>query len=137
MRIYTNLNTYINSLNESVKTIDSLMLKSEEISNGSNFLNCELFCVMMFDNKNFKIDFQKIAVDLGETEEEGLENLMSIVQTGDIVGFGYGDNIRHYAIFLEGDRVLEVEQWGDSPRENSLMDNLSVYGGAPIIYRES
>lgn len=135
--IHTNLTSYIKSINESTDySVRDLIQKSEEISDGSNFLNCELFCIMMFDNQNFKTDFEKIIVEEGESEEEALENLKSLIQTGDIIAFGYGNNIRHYAIYLEDDRVLEVEQWGDLPREYYLMENLSMYGGAPYIYRK-
>jgi hypothetical protein len=79
----------------------------------------------------------KLSINLHQHEsvpspKEGVDKL----QEGDVLQFGMEDNPRHYAIYLKGDKVLEVEEWGASPREYTLTDNLNMYEEISAVYRE-
>ncbi len=103
---------------------DELVRKYNEVTQQGGYMNCELFCIMMKDGKSFK-EFDKLKF-------EGVDKL----QEGDVLQFGMEDNPRHYAIYLKGDKVLEVEEWGASPREYTLTDNLNMYEEISAVYRE-
>jgi len=103
---------------------DELVRKYNEIKQQGGYMNCELFCILMKDGASFK-EFDKLPF-------EGVDKL----QEGDVLQFGDDEIPRHFAIYLDGDRVLEVEQWGASPREHSLSDNLDYYYEISAVYRE-
>lgn len=101
-----------------------ILRKYNEVTEQGGYMNCELFCILMKDGKSFK-KFDKLRY-------EGIDKL----QEGDVLQFGDIDNPRHYAIYLQGDKVLEVEEWGASPSENTLSDNLNMYEEISAVYRE-
>ena len=88
--------------------VDEVMEKFNEVTEKGGFMNCELFCNRMYDNRSFK-EFDKLPF-------KGMGSL----RTGDVLQFGSDSNPRHYAIFLTGDKVLEVEGWGSEPRRYDL-----------------
>ena len=115
-----------------------IIKKAEDISKKSEYLNCEAFCVRLFNNKSFKEVFDKITPNIrfGGKTETVLPKLQDILKVGDIISFGEKNNPRHYAVYLGGDSVYEVEQWGTEPRIYTVSENLDIYEGVNAIYRD-
>jgi len=103
--------------------IDSVIERYKKVVSEGGFMNCELFCNKIHNDRSFK-EFNKLPY-------KGVDSLKS----GDVLQFGSDDNPRHYAIYLDGDKVLEVESWGGEPREYSLSENIEEYEEISAIYR--
>ena len=102
-----------------------LLQKYREVTEQGGYMNCELFCILMKDGRSFK-KFDKL-------KYEGVDML----QAGDVLQFGDDEIPRHFAIYLDGDTVLEVETWGGTPRKNTISDNLDYYEEISAVYRDT
>jgi len=110
----------------------AVIKKGEEIAKQGEFLNCEFFCNKMIGGKGFKEEFSKIDSDITTVSQAA-----SILKAGDVLAFGGGEDTppRHYAVYVGGNSVYEVDQWGSRPREFSLSENLNEYGVISAVYR--
>lgn len=106
-------------INEEINS-NKLIQKAKQFEN--NYLNCELFVNLMTTN--------------GETNVKKLPKVnFNEITIGDVIVFGVEGNIRHYAIYLGGDKVLEVEEWGGKPKINTLNNDLNKYESIVSIHR--
>jgi hypothetical protein len=124
--------------NNDIQSALKLIQKASDISDKNNYLNCDLFCHEMVDNRTFKKDFNIVPFKINTKKnfENQYNDLINVLEVGDIVAFGEKNNVRHYAIYIGNDDVLEVEMWGGKPRKFSLKTNLYNYENVPYIYRE-
>jgi hypothetical protein len=116
----------------------NLIKKANNISNTNEYLNCDLFCHRMVDNKLFKDEFDIVQFknDFKKPFDEQYNDLIKVLKVGDIIAFGDKNRVVHYSIYLGNDDVLEVEMWGEKPRKFSLKKNLYNYESIAFIYRE-
>ena len=116
----------------------NLIKKANKISNTNEYLNCDLFCHRMVDNKLFKDEFDIVQFknDFKKPFDKQYNDLIKVLKVGDIIAFGDKNRVVHYSIYLGNDDVLEVEMWGKKPRKFSLKKNLYNYESIAFIYRE-
>ena len=115
----------------------SILDKVKKISESGEYLNCDSFCSRLVDNKLFKSEFADIEFKPKSKKLDGqLQELLTQLKVGDIVAFGEKRSVRHYAMYIGGGKVIEVEQWGAKPREYSLEKNLNEYEAVAHIYRD-
>jgi cell wall-associated NlpC family hydrolase len=108
---------------------NDLIKKSGVIKNSGEYMNC-----LSFIQKMTGISDIKKLPNIGKNiflSKKGIKNI-EFLQEGDILEF---NNISHYSIYIGNNEVLEVEQWGDSPRIIPLIDVLKDYEGTTNIYR--
>lgn len=113
----------------------NIINKAKNISDKNEYLNCDAFCTRLVNNKSFKSEFDDIPFKF-ESNENKVGQLENNLQEGDIIAFGEKDNVRHYATYIGGGKVIEVEEWGSKPREYTLEDNLKDYENVAHIYRD-
>jgi hypothetical protein len=130
--------TLVEKMEDGGNTSLELIKKAEEISNKNEYLNCDAFCHKMVDNILFKDEFNIIPhkINFKQSFENQYKNLIEKIKVGDILAFGEKNRVMHYAIYLGGDDVLEVEMWGGKPRKFSLKKNLYTYENIAFIYRD-
>jgi hypothetical protein len=130
--------TLVEKMEDGGNTSLELIKKAEEISNKNEYLNCDAFCHRMVDNILFKDEFNIIPhkINFKQSFENQYKNLIEKIKVGDILAFGEKNRVMHYAIYLGGDDVLEVEMWGGKPRKFSLKKNLYTYENIAFIYRD-
>jgi hypothetical protein len=58
---------------------------------------------------------------------------MATLQVGDVLQWGV-DPGRHYAVYVGGNNVIEVEEWGGSPQVTALEDVIEEWGHVDVQY---
>jgi hypothetical protein len=120
---------------------NDIIKRAEAIAKKNDYLNCEAFCNKMTTTKGFKTDFKKLDSpefmigELIETDAE-IKSIRENLRAGDIVAFGDPRLPRHYAVYIEGDDMYEVEQWGAKPQIASFAENAYNYEAVAAVYRE-
>ena len=106
-------------LSESIDK-ETLLKRAEDFSD--DYLNCHSFVNLMA---------------MGDMEDikKHPEVDMKDIQVGDVIAFGDPSQIRHYAIYLGNDELLQVDQWGAKPEISSLRKELAYYEGIVSIHR--
>jgi len=58
---------------------------------------------------------------------------MATLQVGDVLQWGV-DPGRHYAVYVGGNNVIEVEEWGGRPQVTALEDVIEEWGHVDVQY---